>query len=123
MTAPRRIQRKRAKGWRMPKGAVYVGRPGRWANNFEPWKLSVRPGGSNLPVRPTSQAQCVRLYRQRLAGDAALAAAARAELAGRDLACWCALCPKHAKGKPAGEACRACEPCHADVLLEIANGP
>jgi hypothetical protein len=30
----------------------------------------------------------------------------RAELGGRDLACWCALD----------------QPCHADVLLEIANG-
>lgn len=30
----------------------------------------------------------------------------RAELAGRDLACWCPLD----------------QPCHADVLLEIANG-
>jgi hypothetical protein len=35
-----------------------------------------------------------------------LVAAARAELAGRDLACWC----------PADH------PCHADVLLDIANG-
>ena len=31
----------------------------------------------------------------------------RAELAGRDLACWCPLN----------------QPCHADVLLEIANAP
>lgn len=34
-----------------------------------------------------------------------LAEAARAELSGRDLMCWC----------PPGE------PCHADVLLEVAN--
>lgn len=33
MTAkPRRIQRKRTKGWRMPPAAVYVGRPGAWGN-------------------------------------------------------------------------------------------
>lgn len=31
----------------------------------------------------------------------------RRELAGRDLACWCSLD----------------EPCHGEVLLEIANGP
>ncbi|HZL05925.1 MAG TPA: DUF4326 domain-containing protein, partial [Coriobacteriia bacterium] len=31
----------------------------------------------------------------------------RAALAGRDLACWCPLT----------------DPCHADVLLEIANAP
>jgi hypothetical protein len=32
-----RIQRRRTKGWRMPEGAVYVGRPTRWGNPF-PWK-------------------------------------------------------------------------------------
>lgn len=31
---PQRIQRQRAKGWRMPDGAVYVGRPTRWGNPF-----------------------------------------------------------------------------------------
>ena len=31
---PVRIQRKRSKGWRMPAGAVYVGRPGKWGNPF-----------------------------------------------------------------------------------------
>ncbi len=29
---PARIQRSRAKGWRMPEGAIYVGRPTRWGN-------------------------------------------------------------------------------------------
>lgn len=32
-----RIQRKRTKGWRMPEGAVYVGRPSLWGN---PWTLT-----------------------------------------------------------------------------------
>lgn len=31
---PKRIQRKRSKGWRMPEGAVYVGRPTKWGNPF-----------------------------------------------------------------------------------------
>lgn len=34
MTVPPRIQRQRTKGWRMPEGAVYVGRPTRWGNPF-----------------------------------------------------------------------------------------
>jgi hypothetical protein len=46
----------------------------------------------------------VELYRAFLADRPELAAAARAELAGRDLACWC---PPD-------------RPCHADVLLELA---
>lgn len=33
---PRRIQRKRSKGWRMPENTVYVGRPGRFGNPFRP---------------------------------------------------------------------------------------
>ncbi|MCF1502933.1 DUF4326 domain-containing protein [Afifella sp. H1R] len=39
-TGPRRIQRSRAKGWRMPAGAIYVGRPSRFGNPFPvsgPW--------------------------------------------------------------------------------------
>lgn len=31
---PKRIQRKRSKGWRMPAGAVYVGRGTKWGNPF-----------------------------------------------------------------------------------------
>src|SRR5581483_2823660 len=30
-----RIQRSRAKGWRMPAGAIYVGRPTKWGNQFK----------------------------------------------------------------------------------------
>jgi hypothetical protein len=33
-TAPQRIQRRRETGWRMPEGAIYVGRPTRWGNPF-----------------------------------------------------------------------------------------
>ena len=31
---PKRIQRKRTKGWKMPDGAVYVGRPTKFGNPF-----------------------------------------------------------------------------------------
>jgi hypothetical protein len=30
---PKRIQRKRTKGWKMPENAVYVGRPSKWGNS------------------------------------------------------------------------------------------
>lgn len=43
-------------------------------------------------------------------------------LRGRNLACWCRLCAKHRDGKPFGEACHDCDPCHADVLGCLANG-
>jgi hypothetical protein len=31
---PKRIQRKRTKGWKIPEGAVYVGRPTIYGNPF-----------------------------------------------------------------------------------------
>ena len=92
--APRRIQVKRTKGWRLPADAVYVGRPSRWGNPF-------------VIGRDGDRAECLELYRAWIAApdQADLRAQARAELCGRDLGCWCA----------PGEAC------HADVLLVLAN--
>jgi len=89
----RRIQRRRTAGWRMPAGAVYVGRPGKWGNRF---------GADDTPGNRTGAVALFRLWVNQHPG---YAAAARTELAGRDLACWCPLD----------------RPCHADVLLEIAN--
>jgi hypothetical protein len=106
--APKRIQRKRTKGWRMPEGAVYVGRPTEWGN---PWTVGTIatiewPSGrfevSFREVEITPHI-AVALYRWAFTPDVE---AMRAELAGRDLACWCPLD----------------QPCHADVLLELANG-
>jgi hypothetical protein len=79
----------------MPADAVYVGRPTRWGNPFA-------VGSEGVPDRATSLAR----YEAWLATQPSLVAAARAELAGRDLVCWCPL----ENG-----------PCHADVLLEVAN--
>ncbi len=115
---PERIQRLRTRGWRMPEGAVYVGRPTRWGN---PWRAEVVQGVGwcctdtrndlVIPARDAADAHdlAVAHYRAWIeAGDAeGFRAAARAELRGRTLCCWC----------PPGLAC------HADVLLELANAP
>jgi hypothetical protein len=69
-----------------------VSRPGRWGNPF-----TVAECGSS--------AAAVQRFREHLTDRPELLAAARIELAGQDLLCWC---------KPG-------EPCHADVLLEVAN--
>ena len=37
---PERIQRRRTKGWRMPKNCVYVGRPSKFGNPFEGWMIA-----------------------------------------------------------------------------------
>src|SRR5438067_1671967 len=72
--------------------ALNVTRPSRWGNPFVPGKL---PGGA---------AEAVARFREHVWGDAGYRAAARVTLKGHNLACWC----------PPGQ------PCHADVLLEIA---
>jgi hypothetical protein len=118
--APSRIQRSRAKGWRMPENAVYVGRPTKWGNPFSSSAYTAE--------------QRVALYRTAIMGAMPIAYAtglvrhvsiielanARIDklrclplrdLRGHDLACWCALVDE--AGNPV--------PCHADVLLELAN--
>ena len=97
---PQRIQRKRSKGWRMPPNAVYVGRPTMWGNR---WKIGT---WSNTLGRKVQTAQeAVDLYANLLFPEEYHRAWVRENLRGKDLACWCAL-----------DA-----PCHADVLLKIAN--
>lgn len=106
--SPRRIQRKRTKGWRMPEGAVYVGRPTKWGN---PWTVGwtvlttaqIGPGLERVQELLLTPDLAVALYRAAFTADAD---DIRTELRGRDLACWCPLD----------------QPCHADVLLEFANG-
>lgn len=87
----KRIQRKRTQGWRMPQGAVYVGRPTRWGNPFD-----IARYGRDLAVRN---------FRNRVAVILAIDGGYFEALRGKDLACWCPLD----------------QPCHADVLLEVAN--
>lgn len=120
MTAPRRIQLRRTKGWRLPAGACSVARPTQWGN---PYHVGV----------DGDAAECVRKYheyllpyRHGMAMDVLLLSeanikAAQNDLRGLDLACWCKLCPEHKDGKPLGVDCESCAPCHADVLLFVAN--
>lgn len=119
---PERIQRKRTKGWRMPEGAVYVGRLTIWGNPFTvdaEVQVSMGAGGEIAVIR-TTPAMAADCYRDLIEGrlsyqglthpdDRAYVDAwheALATIRGRDLACWCPLD----------------QPCHADVLLEVANG-
>lgn len=138
MSEPKRIQRKRTKGWRMPEGAVYVGRPTMLGNPFRPVKSSCCPHWdvedengvrylidhvhahdvATVTTRAYAIHESVRLFSDdltywlggRISRDPELAAAIKA-LRGHDLACWCPLEDEHGNRVP----------CHADVLLEIAN--
>lgn len=106
-TGPARIQLRRTKGWRKPAGAVVVARPSKWGNPFRVGDEAVAHfayGSKPIVIWPDL---AVVLYRSAL-DEGALRVSledVRRELAGRDLACWCPL-----------DA-----PCHADVLLELAN--
>lgn len=110
-TMPERIQRKRTKGWRMPEGAVYVGRgcgtP--WGNPFKA-EDAEEAGYRDGPY------MAAHAFRRWLAGDPDYSRgqpdperdfilANLSALRGKNLACWCQLD----------------KPCHADVLLELAN--
>ena len=134
---PQRIQLSRCKGYHKPAGAIVVTRPGPWGNPFR----VVRRGNHWSVIadvhRTRTRAQgyfasrleaveyAVRLHRDALRHlqnypDSLLThametpwravkilrsqAAHLPDLRGRDLACWC------------GEG-----PCHADVLLTLAN--
>lgn len=114
---PRRIQRQRTKGWRMPAGAVYVGRPTMWGNR---WQIGTQSNTLGRAVATVQEA--VDLYALLMWPDAHHKAWVRERLAGHDLACWCSLCPAHTDGLPFGVRCDACAPCHADRLGCIANG-
>lgn len=102
MGTPKRIQRKRTKGWRMPEVAVYVGRPTRWGNPF-PILSEVRGAALTSLRRRATEAFAAYVIEAPWAPE--FAEAVRTELRGKDLACWCPLD----------------QPCHADVLLQIAN--
>ena len=138
-TQPRRLQRKRIKGWRVPDQAVYVGRGSRWGNPYRLGDTQVRiPGidGSEWQhegrlgktsgqrhafvhpdktvtwhlVQDATPEQVIELYRRWLTGKPELLSAVREQLADRDLMCWC---PLPEPGQP--------DHCHAAVLLALAN--
>lgn len=116
MTMPERIQRRRTAGWRMPEGAVYVGRPGRWGNPFTV-DGALESGCAHTPDE--AQQLVVDCFRSCLThgelsewwftgGASRFIAIAEDldQLRDRNLVCWCPLD----------------QPCHADVLLDLANG-
>lgn len=76
----------------MPEGAVYVGRSSKWGNPF-------------IMQSESDREDVVYLYRERLVAQVRFGEVDLSALRGKDLVCWCPLD----------------QPCHADILLEIAN--
>lgn len=134
MSTPRRIQLRRAKGWRKPSGTVVVTRPTKWGNPFKPEDyggaryavlIYQRYAWGEVLTTPEAITDAYA-YADRVSGYAGVRLFtpddAVRELRGKNLACWCRLCEKHRDGKPLGVECADCAPCHADILLEVANG-
>ncbi len=111
---PSRIQLSRAKGWRLPAGAVSVARPTRWGN---PWKAEVVDGvgwcctdttsgvSTEAPDAMGAHTMAVSNFRAWVQSQPDLIAAAQRDLRGKGLGCWC-----HPR-----------MPCHSDVWLDVAN--
>lgn len=137
---PTRITLSRAKGWRKPAGAIVVARPSIWGNPwavgtpgllhtridgarvvykteiacdaldaviiYERWLAGKDIWGINLPdLRHFTDAGKIAL-RDHLHARRQLILSNLHQLRGHDLLCWC----------------KQGHPCHADVLLEMANG-
>jgi len=103
-----RIQRKRTKGWKMPSNSVYVGRPTKWGNPYKvgaPFNMSIAGGGYDGKTKGFvfDADSAVLFYKINLSIE--LEMQAEKELKGKNLVCFCPLD----------------KPCHADVLLKIAN--
>jgi hypothetical protein len=110
---PKRIQRKRTKGWRMPPNTVCVTRPSDWGNPFRvdcramvppDWLLIPFPDDNRIPVEPETAEEAVALYRLYILASLRATPNLLEPLRGKNLACYCPLD----------------KPCHADVLLELA---
>lgn len=128
MKQPRRIQRKRVRGWKKPANTVNITRPGKWGNPFF-WD-----GGHHIfmwlnnhtaiPVivfarkitRAAAHEFCVNLFEQHVFENGIFekayyknpelcVSAIRRELKGKNVMCFC----------------KEGEICHGDVLLKIAN--
>lgn len=102
MSKPTRVQLRRAKGWRMPDNTVKVDRTTRWGNPYP-----VTDQRSELLPYGRGAEESVAAFRRHMNSDMGISLRELAPklLRGKNLACWC---------KPD-------QPCHADVLLELAN--
>ena len=119
---PHRVQQRRKKGWRKPPNTISVARPSRWGNPFEVplfgldlslalfrntacgiWSPDAIPDTATNTIWESAYWRHQQ-WLKRLGGHPL--ELAPAELRGKNLMCFCPLD----------------QPCHADVLLELANG-
>lgn len=123
---PKRIQRQRGKGWKNPPNTVYVGRPTKWGNPFRLMGDMIYIDASHrrkilspwVYFTLGDKEDVVQLFEHIVNGTTFVEKEVDcrywvdhfsnldlSELRGKNLSCWC----------PIGS------PCHADILLELAN--
>lgn len=121
---PKRIQRKRTKGWRMPENTVYVGRGSKWGNPFKvggylnTWGKAFVITATNTTFegikkaydgdvfdKPITFRKALRWFKLWIKFGIEIKSLDINELRGKNLACWC----------------KEGEPCHGDILLKMAN--
>lgn len=116
MSKNERIQRKRTKGWKMPANTIYVGRPTIFGNPFvgpgavdayREWMRSADDPASAIQAMFRQRGVMVEIVGsgQVYASDVYEATDELEAIQGWNLSCWCPLD----------------RPCHADILLELAN--
>jgi hypothetical protein len=91
----------------MPENTVKVDRTTKWGNPFVPGRPA--PFGPTRGQVVADKRHAFVLYRSMATMNKKLVEDARAELAGKNLACWCA------RDDPNEDAC------HAAVLIRLAN--
>lgn len=96
-TEARVIKLRRSASWRPPENLVIVARPSKWGNPFSHLEASAGK------YKVATQAEAVEAYREWIVEQPELMADIK-ELKGKALGCWC-----------------KSGPCHAYVLLELAN--
>lgn len=110
---PRRIQRKRTKGWVKPPNSIYCGRGTKWGNSF---KVTGQSGHwvvldeDELPIvnftLKNEALECsIDLFMEYISHKINTGKLNISELKGKNLMCWCPL-TQH---------------CHCDPLLILAN--
>ena len=118
---PIRVQRKRTKGWKMPVNTKSVTRPGKFGNPYKigEWNVwavvDLKTGKSlkdiliekNGENKYHSVEDTLLAFREKIKHSSAFKRIIKRELIGKNLACFCPLS----------------SPCHADILLEVANEP
>jgi Domain of unknown function (DUF4326) len=111
---PIRIQRKRTKGWKMPKNTVDCTRPGPWGNPYATSKNGMSKDNDywqhyavlidgDMPLSDDDSGEEAAAWRKWVLEHIH-------ELRGKNLACWCPKPPPYGRDK-----------CHAATLLELAN--